>query len=1051
MRLPSLPIFALLALAMTTAYAQFPQFDTSFGINGELENPLPSLPGIDGDREFKAAAYDHEGRIVIGGDDVESGFYPVARVGRLLPSGLADASYGSAGVATLSRAAVNGMRVNDILVLPDGSALVCGTAELSNRKAGFVARLDINGQQDVMWAPGSFDGVVLMGHPDVQNSDCNAVEQLGDGRIVLGGSADIDGFAGRARYGYLVMLDERGYYDPRFQGDGYLVFPSIQNLVLKTVFAISEQPGFGLLVELGELDTSRQTNTLRVGYDGNIDTGFIPAVEFQSGPFNGFSAPIGSELLWPLPGGNFRTGMPRHDQGTGYLPELLWADWPTNGGNSPLTQQSITAVGAGGRLSFGGGALGPDGRVLMLSQSLRQPGTCQVDNAYLNITRRLHDGNADTGFAANGQFEWFPSASFNSRCDNGVEAGRDIALNRAGRILAISSIAQGYPNTSSTTTRLRPLLTQFVGNAFSASPWDIQANAISFNAGSARPNSRAESDFVQVTGLGSGVNVPAYPINGDLRIGFGTWSSAPRWVKNGDWLQVRGTAPASDGGSSIVQLYVGGIRGHNTWSSLGDRVRADFQINANQPPLDGTRCSSSGINGNCSAAIPDQGSVSSMINLINGGSCNYINSVRVGIDLSHSYLGDLRVTLTDPNGQVFIGGSEGIVSLLNRPQSPANSSAGSCDENNVLAMFDDTAGLPAHTSCGIPVIDPALSGERQPFTALSQLAGRRTTGNNGASSNGIWTLTIEDLAGGDSGQLNDWTLDLDCTASPPAIADLGVTVSGSVPVGGDTMNLTWTVTNNGPVATSNGRFRSSLPTGLTDRLDNPGWACVTSAGGSCSAPAWCSGVCLGSEIDVGLSLPVGGTATVFATGTLTELASSGNFVVNGQVTSPIAIGGTRDNNPGNNDVQFSQPITRVTDMAVLAMNHSWNGQTVSINTSFNDLGPSIADGASAQIDLPDGLTVTNFGCQRGGTACAGSLQLLAGNLLRLDSTSLLPNRAPIILAVTASWPGSTSPGQVAAMIDQDIAASDPDLNNNLFNFILTAPVPSDRIFANGFD
>ena len=199
---------------------------------------------------------------------------------------------------------------------------------------------------------------------------------------------------------------------------------------------------------------------------------------------------------------------------------------------------------------------------------------------------------------------------------------------------------------------------------------------------------------------------------------------------------VRGVAPATVAGNTTVDLYIGGMRGNNTWNTLGERRLIPFLITASLPSLDGARCSSSGLNANCSAAIPDQGTISSTINLLNGGSCNYIRNVRVGLDLSHNYLGDLRVTLKDPNGQIFIGGSEGIASLLNRPQAPGNSNTGSCGENDVVAMFDDEADLPAHTSCGIPVIDPALSGERQPFTALAELSGRRTTGNNGADSNG---------------------------------------------------------------------------------------------------------------------------------------------------------------------------------------------------------------------------------------------------------------------------------------------------------------------------
>src|SRR5690606_22151215 len=158
-----------------------------------------------------------------------------------------------------------------------------------------------------------------------------------------------------------------------------------------------------------------------------------------------------------------------------------------------------------------------------------------------------------------------------------------------------------------------------------------------------------------------------------------------------------------------------------------------------------------------------------------------------------------------------------------------------------------------------------------------------------------------------SGQLHDWSLDIDCSASAPSISDLSVTVSGNAPnpvangtgmaLGGDTLNITWTVTNDGPMATSNGRFQASLPTGLTDAIEDPAWGCSTSAGGSCTPVIPCFGACLGAEIDAGLSLPVGGTATFFATGTLTELAGDGTLVINGSSSVPLAVGGTRDDNP----------------------------------------------------------------------------------------------------------------------------------------------------------
>src|SRR5690606_4078235 len=143
------------------------------------------------------------------------------------------------------------------------------------------------------------------------------------------------------------------------------------------------------------------------------------------------------------------------------------------------------------------------------------------------------------------------------------------------------------------------------------------------------------------------------------------------------------------------------------------------------------------------------------------------------------------------------------------------------------------------------------------------------------------------------------SLDIDCSASAPAISDLSVTVDGhsshpwvsatNTAVPGAGVNITWTVTNNGPMATSNGRFRASLPDGLTDAIENAAWGCSTSAGGSCTPAIPCFGACLGNDIDAGLSLPVGGTATFFATGTLTELAGDGILVVHGKTSVPQAI------------------------------------------------------------------------------------------------------------------------------------------------------------------
>ena len=106
-----------------------------------------------------------------------------------------------------------------------------------------------------------------------------------------------------------------------------------------------------------------------------------------------------------------------------------------------------------------------------------------------------------------------------------------------------------------------------------------------------------------------------------------------------------------------------------------------------------------------------------------------VADIRVNLDLSHSYLADLIVTLTSPSGT--------RVTLL----------ANSCGRfNDVDAVFSDNA-LPFE--CGN---SPAISGLVKPLGQLGSFVGE--------SALGTWVLTISDTAAGDGGQLNTFGLEL---------------------------------------------------------------------------------------------------------------------------------------------------------------------------------------------------------------------------------------------------------------------------------------------------
>ena len=128
-------------------------------------------------------------------------------------------------------------------------------------------------------------------------------------------------------------------------------------------------------------------------------------------------------------------------------------------------------------------------------------------------------------------------------------------------------------------------------------------------------------------------------------------------------------------------------------------------------------------------AIPDN-SPAGAISTINVTEANLVQKVTVTVNITHTFDGDLTLSLIAPNGTT--------VALSNRH--------GSSSDNYTGTIFDDDATTPIASGT------PPYTGSFKPDSPLSVL--------NGIPANGAWQLKVVDSAGSDTGSITSWTLNL---------------------------------------------------------------------------------------------------------------------------------------------------------------------------------------------------------------------------------------------------------------------------------------------------
>lgn len=145
---------------------------------------------------------------------------------------------------------------------------------------------------------------------------------------------------------------------------------------------------------------------------------------------------------------------------------------------------------------------------------------------------------------------------------------------------------------------------------------------------------------------------------------------------------------------------------------------------------------------NSAQAIPDLGTITSVISVPDG---RQISGIEVLVNVQHSFVADLRLTLTAPNGQV--------VTLFNRRGSPG--------QNLTNTTFVSGSGASLATGAA------PFTGRFRAEEALDQLLGRSAAGN--------WTLTVVDNRPLDAGTLTAWTLTFNLTNNAFGVFELNDT------------------------------------------------------------------------------------------------------------------------------------------------------------------------------------------------------------------------------------------------------------------------------------
>ena len=363
--------------------------------------------------------------------------------------------------------------------------------------------------------------------------------------------------------------------------------------------------------------------------------------------------------------------------------------------------------------------------------------------------------------------------------------------------------------------------------------------------------------------------------------------------------------------------------------------------------------------------------------------------------ITHTFPGDLDITLTSPAGTVV---------------TITTDNAGTNDNVYNGTVWNDDANpagqVPYTTNNGM-VTDHAyaigvLASPLTPEEALGAFIGENP--------NGTWTLTISDDTAVDGGSLDSWSLDIDTFGC--ASADLSVTKDDGVTAvapGGST-TYTIVVANAGPSAANPASVTDTFPAACT----SVSYTSVAAGGatGNTAGPA------AGNINDLALNLPAGSSVTYTATCTISP-AAVGTLDNTAAVSS-----GTPDPNATNNSDLDSDTLGASADLALTKTAAPTGSVTVGSNVVYTltvtNNGPSNATGVTVTDPLPAGVTYVSNDCGASFAAPTvtwnvGALAVAASATCHITVTVTQPG--PIVNIATATGNETDpTPGNNAANI-----------------------------------
>jgi len=523
----------------------------------------------------------------------------------------------------------------------------------------------------------------------------------------------------------------------------------------------------------------------------------------------------------------------------------------------------------------------------------------------------------------------------------------------------------GFTNAVSLSASGQPAGTSVAFSPNPATPGSVSTMTVS-GTGSAA----AGSSTITIAGAASGS--PGHTTTAHLTINVGA-PAAPALTSPADsstgidiaptlvWQPVAGAASytieiATDAGFGTIVASQGGLTATSyTASALAPNTHYFWRVRASSTCGSGANSavfSFTTANQICSSphlAIPDN-NATGVSDTLTFTDATVLTGVRLKIGATHTYVGDLKFTLTR--------GAQSVLAI--------NSS--NCSSDDIDVVLDDASTTPVQSQCNAS--SPAISGTDKPNSPLDAPFAGQTFG-------GSWTLKAVDTAGQDTGTLDRWCLE------PKAAAATTYTVGGSVSgLAGSGLALSLNGSASLPVS-ANGSF--TFPIALADATayavtiaaqpSNPSQTCsvtngsgtiaganVTNVGVACTTNSYTVGGSVSGLAGSGLALSLNGGANlpISAIGTFTfptSVASGANYAVTvaAQPSAPAQVC-TVSNGSGTiagadvTNVGVSCVTTPTYTVGGTVTGLSGSGLTLSMNG-----GPSLAISGNGGFTFPAAL------------------------------------------------------------------------------------------------